>query len=279
HLREAGARIGVNTQINVWSRHELEALLELVAAEGIHSWQLQVTIAHGNAADHPEIMIQPHMYLEVFETLGRVLARAAELRVRIWPANNLGYFGPLEGPLRAHQKRDTGHYAGCEAGAGALGIESDGAIKGCPSLGGPTNVGGNIRERSLWEIWSEAAQIREIRERTRDDLWGYCQTCYYADVCLAGCTAVSEPLLGRPGNNPYCHHRALEMDRLGLRERVELVQAAPPVGFGTGLFRVIREPKDPEVRRQQGPVAIEDPRVSRLVAPRGPGRPWSPATG
>ena len=44
-------------------------------------------------------------------------------------------------------------------------------------------------------------------------------------------------------------------------------------GFDNGLFRVIREHKDPELRAQHGPVAIEEPRVSRLVEPHGPGRP------
>jgi hypothetical protein len=53
-------------------------------------------------------------------------------------------------------------------------------------------------------------------------------------VCLGGCTSVSEPLLGRPGNNPMCHHRALELDREGLRERIEPVRAAPASPSTTG---------------------------------------------
>ena len=95
--------------------------------------------------------------------------------------------------------------------------------------------------------------------------------CYYAEVCLAGCTAVSEPLLGRPGNNPFCHHRALEMDSAGLRERVEFVRPAPDVPFGAALFRVVREHKDPERRAADRPVAIEEPRISRELERTGPG--------
>jgi radical SAM protein with 4Fe4S-binding SPASM domain len=271
HLRAAGSKIAVNTQINAYTQTELEALLELIAAEGVHSWQLQLTVPHGNAADHPELIVQPYMFLELFEALDRVLRRAAALRVRIWPANSLGYFGPLEQRLRGHLKQRTGHYDGCDAGSAALGIESDGTLKSCPSLGGPTNIGGSIRERSLWEIWTQAREFRELRERTVEDLWGYCRECYYGPTCLGGCTAVAEPLLGRPGNNPYCHHRALELDRIGLRERVEMVRAAPATGFGTGLFRVVREAKDPAARASTAPV-IEGPRVSRAVEGWGPGR-------
>src|SRR5690606_11331339 len=87
----------------------------------------------------------------------------------------------------------------------------------------------------------------------------------------------TEPLLGRPGNNRFCHHRALEMDRMGLRERIEQVQTAPGVPFDNGLFRVIREPRDPEERARTGPVHVDEPRVSRLVEPYGPGRPIAPS--
>lgn len=273
NLREAGVGISVNTQINALTRSELADLLELLAVEGIHSWQLQITVAHGNAADHPELLLQPYMLLDLFETLDHLMTRAAALGIRIWPANSLGYFGPLEGRLRGHQKRSTGHWNGCEAAKIGLGIESDGTIKSCPSLGGPTNTGGRFPERPFAEIWAGAPRFHDMRERTVEDLWGYCRDCYYADPCLAGCTAVSEPLFGRPGNNPYCHHRALEMDRQGLRERVEQVASAPQTGFGTGLFRLVREPKDPIERSRRGPVAIEEARSSRLLDPRGPGRP------
>jgi radical SAM protein with 4Fe4S-binding SPASM domain len=229
-------------------------------------------VPHGNAADNHELVMQPYMLLELFETLDAVIDRANELKVRIWPANSLGYFGPIEHKLRAKQRRRTGHFGGCEAGKSTIGIESNGAIKNCPSLGGPTNVAGRWREEGLAALWGKP-QISSLRERTRADLWGYCGECYYADVCRAGCTAVAEPLMGRPGNNPFCHHRALEMDRQGLRERIELVREAPPTGFAFALFRVIREHKDADMRAASGPVAIEEPRISRLQEWTGPGRP------
>lgn len=269
-LKAAGAQVACNTQINRRTRHELLPLLELLAPEGIHSWQLQITVAHGNAADHPDVVIQPYMFLELFDELERALLRCQELGIRLWPANNLGYFGPLERRLRAALGT---HWRGCTAGVTTLGIDSDGGIKNCPSLGGPLNVGGNWRERSIREIWEDSDQLTYIRRRTLDDLWGFCRTCYYAETCMAGCTAASEPLLGRPGNNPFCHHRAQMLDEQGLRERIEQVRAAPGEPFDNGLFRVICEHKDPELRARHGPVRIDEPRVSREVEPTGPGRP------
>jgi radical SAM protein with 4Fe4S-binding SPASM domain len=269
-VRAAGGKIACNTQINRRTRSELLPLLELIAAEGIHSWQLQITVPHGNAADHPELILQPYDFLELFAELEPVIDRCEALGVRLWPANNLGYFGPLERRLR---KALRSHWRGCSAGVTTLGLDSDGGVKNCPSLGGPVNVGGNWREHSLREVWEQSYQLGYIRSRTRDDLWGYCRECYYADTCMAGCTAASEPLLGRPGNNPFCHHRALMLDREGLRERIEQVRAAPGKSFDNGLFRLIREHKDPTLRAAHGPVQIDEPRVSRAVEPTGPGYP------
>ncbi len=271
NIRAAGGKVACNTQLNALTMPDLLPLLERLAAEGIHSWQLQITVPHGNAGDHPELILQPYMFLDLFPVLEQVLDRARQLRVRVWPGNNLGYFGPLEQKLRASQRK---HFRGCSAGRTTMGIESNGMIKSCPSLGGPTNVGGSWREHGVQKIWEQSYQLGYIRSRTVDDLWGFCRTCYYASTCMAGCTAAAEPLLGRPGNNPFCHHRALEMDRQGLRERIEQVsRATEGKPFDNGLFRIIREHKDPELRRKHGPVHVERPRVSRMVEPYGEGRP------
>jgi hypothetical protein len=56
-----------------------------------------------------------------------------------------------------------------------------------------------------------------------------------------------------------------------LRERIEMVAAAPDIPFATGLWQVVREPADEAERARTGPVAVERPRVSRLVERLGPG--------
>ncbi|MCB9703138.1 MAG: radical SAM protein [Myxococcales bacterium] len=270
NVRAVGIRAATNTQVNQLTRTELVALAELLAPAGVKAWQIQITVAHGNAADHPELLLQPYMMEALYGELERTLDRCDALGIAVWPANSVGYFGPLEHRLRA---RSGGHWGGCSAGTSVVGIESDGAIKSCPTLGGPSNTGGHWREHGLEAIWSRAPEIRYNGGRTLDDLWGYCRECYYAETCMAGCTAATEPLLGRPGNNPYCFHRAEELGRQGLRERIEQVAPSGGQGFDNGLFRLIREWIDPARRESEGPVSIDEPRVSRLVEPSGPGRP------
>jgi radical SAM protein with 4Fe4S-binding SPASM domain len=238
-LRDAGVRVSVNTQINKLSMPELSDVLETLIALRGRAWQIQLTAAMGRAADAPEILLQPEDLLLLFPMLARLKGRCDQAKVMLWPGNNIGYFGPYESALRGAQP--GGHMSSCSAGCATLGIEANGAIKGCPSLQTAPWTGGNIRDASLQDIWERAAPLRYMRDRTVDDLWGYCRTCYYADVCRAGCTWTGSSLLGRPGNNPLCHHRALEMRRQGKRERLVPVAPAPGVPFDNGRFEIVME--------------------------------------
>jgi len=239
NLRKAGVKVAVNTQINKLSVPELPEVLEAVIRLGAFAWQIQLTVAMGRAADAPELLIQPEDLLDLFPLLARLKGRCDDGGVRLWPANNIGYFGPYDSILRG--SIGLGHSASCAAGCTALGIEADGAIKGCPSLQTAPWTGGNIRDAPLKDIWERSAPLRYMRDRTVDDLWGYCRTCYYADLCRAGCTWTGFSLFGKPGNNPLCHHRALEMRRLGKRERLVQVERAPGAPFDHGRFDIVVE--------------------------------------
>jgi radical SAM protein with 4Fe4S-binding SPASM domain len=246
NLRAAGVRVSVNTQINRLSMPDLPGVLEALIDHGAHSWQIQLTVAMGRAADEPDVLLQPYDLLDLFPLIGRLKARCDEARVLLWPGNNIGYFGPFESKLRGTMPR--GHMAPCGSGRSGLGIESDGTIKGCPSLNTEKWAGGNVREHRLIEIWERAAPLRYTRDRTEADLWGYCRTCYYASLCEAGCTWTSESLLGRPGNNPMCHHRALELQRAGKRERLVRAESAPGRPFDQGRCKPPSDGKEAKAR-------------------------------
>ncbi|MEZ4405432.1 MAG: radical SAM protein [Polyangiales bacterium] len=240
NLKAAGIPVSANTQIARPALTQIEPLVDALIEAGIHSWQVSMTVPMGRAADEPELILEPYQVIEVMALIARVKReKLTPRKIRLWPGNDIGYFGPYETLLRGTMPR--GHMASCGAGRLSLGIEADGSIKGCPSLPTKEYVGGNVRDHSLKDIWERAAPMRFTRDRTTEDLWGYCRDCYYADECRGGCSWTAHVVHGRVGNNPFCHHRALELLREGKRERVVRVEAAPGEPFDHGRFDIVVE--------------------------------------
>ncbi len=239
NLARAGVQVSANTQIGSTNRRELAAILETIARAGAHSWQLQLTVAAGRVVDDPSLLLQPYDLLEVMPAIAALVPRAKELGVRIWPGNNLGYYGPFESLLRA--ELPLGRKGSCGAGRFILGVEANGAVKGCPSLPTAAYTGGNVRDDPMRDIWERAEPLRWSRAPRTSELWGRCASCYYAEDCQGGCSWTAHALFGRRGNNPFCHHRALELAKLGRRERLELASAGSRAPFEHGVFRLVEE--------------------------------------
>ncbi|WP_440054570.1 radical SAM protein [Pseudoalteromonas sp. T1lg65] len=246
-LRDVGISVGCNTQINRYSATQLPLIYEKLVEVGARAWQLQLTVPMGNAADNDGMLLQPYELLDVFPMLNYLSQRGEKDRISVQAGNNIGYFGPFERQLRDNKvtNSDWAFYRGCGAGQNTLGIEADGSIKGCPSL--PTNAytGGNIRERSLKDIYENTPELRfndvnKPEDRTKH-LWGECASCEFAKVCRGGCNWTSHVFFGKRGNNPYCHHRAIKMAVRGKQERFFLKEKASGDPFDHGVFELVVE--------------------------------------
>ena len=240
---EAGMVVAANTNLNRLNRGDLEALYGHLRGCGAKLWQVQLTAPLSRAADRPELTLQPWDLLELMPRITALKARGFREGLTLMPGNNLGYFAQDEALLRSQTAAATDHWRGCQAGRYVMGIESDGAVKGCPSLQTARYVGGSLRDRQLSEIWA-TPQLAFARARTVEDLWGFCRGCDFAEHCLGGCTFTAESILGRPGNNPYCAFRARHFAQRGLRERLVPQARAEGRPFDNGCFALVEEPLD-----------------------------------
>ncbi len=256
YLADAGIVVTSNTNLNRLNEQDLEPLYDVLKAAGIRSWQVQLTTPLGRAADRPDMVLQPWDLLRIVPRIAAVKERAWKDGILLMPGNNLGYFGPEEATLRSLRPGDGEHWAGCQAGKYVLGIESDGAVKGCPSLQTASYVGGSLTRSTLRDIWDSAPELAFTRTRTTADLWGYCASCDFADPCLGGCSFTAHAFFGRPGNNPYCHHRARMMRARGVRERLVLRDAAPGAPFDHALFDLVEEPFEGPDERPARPIDL-----------------------
>jgi radical SAM protein with 4Fe4S-binding SPASM domain len=242
-LKAAGVGIASNINLNRLNHRDLEPLYDELRARGIGSWQVQITSPLGRAADRTDLLLQPWDLLDLVPRVIALKKRARADGIVLTPGNNLGYFGPGEQTLRSITEADDDHWRGCQAGRFLMGIESDGSVKGCPSLQ-KAYIGGSVRDRSLRKIWDHAPELAFTRRRTVDDLWGFCRTCPFAADCMGGCSFTAHSIFGRPGNNPYCHFRARSFAKRGLRERLVPATAATGTPFDHGTFELVVEPLD-----------------------------------
>lgn len=215
---------------------ELPAIADLLIEIGARSWMVFLTGAMGRAADIPKLILQPYHLLQLFPLLIKIKRERLDPNgIAFFPGNNIGYFGPLAETLR--YGADRGHiWSGCQAGSSTLGIEADGSIKGCPSLPSADYIRGEVRGQSLSNI---AATLARERVETPVRLWGFCRDCRFAQPCQGGCTWTSHVLFGRPGNNPFCHFRALTFAAAGIAETLEPVERAPGKPFDYGRYRLV----------------------------------------
>jgi radical SAM protein with 4Fe4S-binding SPASM domain len=250
--RRAGLIVSSNTQVNRLNYHLLRETCDELRSHGIVAWQVQLTVPMGRAADRPEWIIEPWNVVSVIDTLAAIQRDAVAEHAadpvpgtepfNVFIGNNIGYFGPHEMTLRSRPGGRESHWTGCRAGINVIGIESDGTVKACPSLPTAPYVGGNVRDLSLAQIWEHAEAMRFARDRTLDELWGFCKTCYYADTCHAGCNWTAHCTLGRRGNNPFCYHRVTQLRRRGIREKLVVKEKAPNEPYDFGRLELVEEP-------------------------------------
>jgi radical SAM protein with 4Fe4S-binding SPASM domain len=243
-INASGIDLSVNTQMNRLTMPELPGVADLLLEIGARSWMVILTVPMGRAADRPSLLLEPYHLLYLFPLLATIKREKLDPHgIAFFPGNNVGYFGPLAETLRYGHAQ--GHvWDGCGAGVTSLGIEADGRLKGCPSLPTADYVRGNIRQHALRDVASRLAQEKASRPV---ELWGFCKTCPFAVRCRGGCTWTSHVLFGRPGNNPFCHSRALALAEAGLVEKLEPVSSAPGEPFDFGHYRIVQAPLDTDL--------------------------------
>ncbi len=248
----AGMIVTANTQVNQLTKDILWETSTMLRDHRVRAWQVQLTVPMGNAADHPELLLQPPELVPVIDCLAAIqLDAVAHPRpwerpipkgaFHIQPGNNIGYYGPHEQVLRSRPGGVERYWSGCNAGRGVIGIESDGTVKGCPSLPTGPYSGGKLTEIPLEQLWTQSPEVGFARDRGTEDLWGFCQSCYYAEECKGGCSFTTHTMLGRRGNNPWCYYRVTQLQKKGVQERIVQVEQAAGERYDFGRFEIREE--------------------------------------
>ena len=177
-LTGAGIPVSVISALRADNAPRLGELYALLRRYPIFAWQLQACSPMGNAASGVDVAFDP---LSVIAFV-RETAPSAPFAVGI--ADNIGYYTPEEGTLRG---APGARFEGCSAGLTTIGIDSVGNVRGCESMYDPRFNEGNLREKTLREIWEDPRAFSYNRGFTPDLLTGKCAACPHASLCAGGC--------------------------------------------------------------------------------------------
>lgn len=194
HARDAFAtlkRLGVNTgavttitKQNIGILGELkESLIEM----GVKTWQVQIGLPMGNLKERPDWLIEPAQVKDIIDFCYSV---AKEGRIKIYPADCIGYFTKQEQEIKkiSFGTEYISPWDGCNAGIRGFGILQNGDILGCTSIRDKKFIEGNLKERTLRDIWEDKKAFLWRRGLKKEMLGGDCKICRYGEKCLGGCT-------------------------------------------------------------------------------------------
>ena len=201
-LCAAGIPVSVISALRADNTPGLPAFYETLKTVPIFAWQLQACSPMGNAgqgADPSRPAVDTRFDArEVIRFVSRI---APEAPFAVGVADNIGYFTPEEGGIRG---AEGAVFRGCSAGLTAFGIDSVGNVRGCESLYDDRFIEGNLRERTLADIWTDPDAFAYNRKFRPDMLTGKCAGCEYGPVCAAGCRSYDWFAAGTLYENPLC---------------------------------------------------------------------------
>jgi len=174
----------VITTVNQKNLAELSRLKDILIEKGVRGWQLQIGFPMGKLAENREWVLEPFQVDSVIDIAYQTML---EKRLEVIPGDCLGYYSLKH--IELLKMRNGGcPPQSCTAGKGTFGILHNGDITACTSNRDKSFIAGNIRKRSLREIWEDPTSFAWNRGMKKEMLEGLCRTCRFGEKCLGGCS-------------------------------------------------------------------------------------------
>jgi len=206
-LRERNIQTTVITTVSKLNFRDLPKMKEFLFKKEVN-WQLQVAMPFGNFKREQMLSKEEFYATALFIAKERIKNRFEDLPVI--GAHCYGYYSEILPGCE---------WDGCQAGISSIGITSDGGIVGCLSMGNDRFIEGNVRDKSLREIWEDPNSFEYNRKFDETKLGPNCRNCKYGLKCRGGCNSMSYTLTGRFHNDPYCFY-AIEKEKGLVKEGV-----------------------------------------------------------
>jgi radical SAM protein with 4Fe4S-binding SPASM domain len=194
-LKKRNQTICAVTSVNKLNLQDLPQIRNRLIVYEVDAWQIQMASPMGRMKKHMNIVLDNQDYYELAKFAAETRAKVG---MNVVVGDCMGYFGKLEKKLREAK------WNGCAAGIYGLGIRANGDVVGCLSMWKSGYKEGNIREKSLREIWENPEGFSYNRNFSLENLKGQCTSCRYGSRCRGGCNSQSIAFFNEFNHAPYC---------------------------------------------------------------------------
>jgi len=204
-LKDKGIETTIITTVSRINFNDLPKIKKIISKKGAN-WQIQIAMPFGNFSRKYMLSKEEFYAVALFITSERAKASFDD-----FPAVGAHCFGYHSKFLPIFS-----NWTGCTAGISSIGITSDGGIVGCLAMGNDKFIEGNVREKSLKEIWQNPNNFAYNRKFDKENLGPNCKDCKYGSSCKGGCNSVSCGITNKFHNNPYCFYK-IEGERIKIK--------------------------------------------------------------
>ena len=185
----------INCTITTENADEIPSILEMAAELGATGLHFFLIVPTGRARDAKKFALDSERYDEVLQYLAGV-KETAPLDIKLTCAPHFQRIIAERG-----EKKRRHQLSGCLAGTSFVFVSHTGEVKPCGYL---DVVCGNVREKSLKDIWNNSEILQELRDRESFD--GTCGICEFREIC-GGCRARAYEINGSyTGEEPFCSY-------------------------------------------------------------------------
>ncbi|MDO4424115.1 MAG: radical SAM protein [Pseudomonadota bacterium] len=181
---------------------ELQGFIPLLKDSFFSAWQLQIGSPYGRMSE--DLSLSSLEYYVTGMLLACYQRRIPQSQLEIVGMHDFGYYSDVI-PNSVNVYNDNWH--GCPAGRYVMGIRSNGKVVGCLSVYNDDYIDGDLRKKTLKEIWDdENICTWNNRVERSKKLTGHCKDCPYAFACCAGCSSICDSYTKTVHENPLCYY-------------------------------------------------------------------------
>ena len=192
--------LSIITTVSKINISELNDIKEMIKGKKI-AWQIQVAGAEGERFNRKYLLDEEDFY-SVGLFIEGIRRNYSIKELPVIGAHDMGYNSFVINNIWLYEK-----WYGCQAGISVVGIRSNGDVLGCLSINNDKYVEGNVREKSIYEIWNDENSFAYTRKFKKEDAGPNCYNCKYIDDCKGGCSEMSLSKTGILHNDPYCFYK------------------------------------------------------------------------